>query len=94
MTRGRHSPPEWWPQLFGNPTLPEKFIFLIVPDANGVAAMRNFIAPNMDEVRPTCPTCGTRMWLARLEADEPGYEQRTYECPECDHSITEVVKRR
>jgi len=54
--------------------------------------MRNFIVPNMDEVRPACPKCGTRMWLARLDPDETGYGRRTFECPECDHSITEVVK--
>ena len=41
---------------------------------------------------PNCPKCGTSMWLARIEPDEPNYDRRTYECPECDHSITEIVK--
>ena len=41
---------------------------------------------------PHCPKCGTPMWLTRIEPDEPDHDRRTYECPECDHSITEVVK--
>ncbi len=33
------------------------------------------------------------MWLARVEPDEPGYDRREFECPECDHSmIIEIVK--
>jgi len=46
----------------------------------------------LESSRPHCPNCGTRMWLARIEPDEPGYERRTFECPECDHLMTEVVK--
>ena len=42
--------------------------------------------------RPDCPKCGTRMWLDRIEPDEPDHDLRTYECPECDHTIMEVVK--
>ena len=41
---------------------------------------------------PDCPKCGTPMWLARIEPDEPNYDRRTYECAECDHSTTVVVK--
>ena len=29
---------------------------------------------------PNCPKCGTPMWLARIEPDEPNYDRRTYEC--------------
>jgi transposase-like protein len=43
-------------------------------------------------VNPDCPKCGTPMWLARIEPDEPNYDRRTYECPECDYSITKIVK--
>jgi hypothetical protein len=32
------------------------------------------------------------MWIARIEPDEPGHDRRTFECPECDHTIIEVVK--
>jgi predicted RNA-binding Zn-ribbon protein involved in translation (DUF1610 family) len=57
------------------------------------AAMRSshFIASNLDVMRPECPKCGTRMWLARIEPDEPGYDRRKFECPECDHELVEVV---
>jgi hypothetical protein len=41
---------------------------------------------------PSCPNCGTPMWLARIEPDEPGHDRRTFEWPECDHTITEVVQ--
>jgi transposase-like protein len=43
---------------------------------------------------PNCPKCGLPMWLARIEPDKPDYDRRTFECPECDHSLTEVVKYR
>jgi endogenous inhibitor of DNA gyrase (YacG/DUF329 family) len=43
-------------------------------------------------VRPNCPTCGTRMSLVRIFPDKPGYDQRTYECPRCQHEITEIVQ--
>jgi transposase-like protein len=50
------------------------------------------IHSRLESSRPRCPNCGTPMWLARIEPDEPNHDRRTYECPECDRSITEVVK--
>jgi len=41
---------------------------------------------------PSCPKCGTRMKLIRIFPDSPGYDQRTYECPRCEHEVTEVVR--
>ena len=41
---------------------------------------------------PICPRCGTRMLLARILPDRPGYDQRTYECPRCEYDLTEIVK--
>lgn len=38
--------------------------------------------------RPTCKNCGGLMWLARIEPGEPGHDQRTFECPECENSET------
>jgi transcription elongation factor Elf1 len=32
------------------------------------------------------------MWLALITPDKPHHDQRTFECPECNHSITEVAK--
>ena len=43
-------------------------------------------------LRPICQKCGTRMMLARIEPDHPGYERRTFECSACDHSETIVAK--
>lgn len=44
--------------------------------------------------QPTCPRCGARMWLARIEPDEPGYDKRTFECPPCEETVCEIVKYR
>jgi transcription elongation factor Elf1 len=32
------------------------------------------------------------MMLARLEPDSPGHDKRTFECPACEHQISQVVK--
>jgi transposase-like protein len=49
-------------------------------------------APQQKIERPVCPRCKALMWIARIEPDEPGHDRRTFECPECDHTIIEVVK--
>jgi hypothetical protein len=41
---------------------------------------------------PKCPNCGAPMWLSCIEPDKPDHDRRTFECPQCDHSHTEVVK--
>jgi hypothetical protein len=43
-------------------------------------------------LRPPCPKCGTKMHLARIEPEKPGYETRTFECPNCEHSLSIVAK--
>ncbi len=43
---------------------------------------------------PSCPRCGTRMLLVRILPARPGYDQRSYECPRCEHEITEIIKFR
>jgi hypothetical protein len=50
--------------------------------------------PTIVIMKPTCPKCGARMSLARIEPDKPDHDQRTFECPACPHSLTEVVKYR
>ena len=50
--------------------------------------------PTILILHPNCPNCGARMWLARVEPDEPDHDRRTFECPECNYSITETVKYR
>jgi DNA-directed RNA polymerase subunit RPC12/RpoP len=41
---------------------------------------------------PSCPKCGTRMLLIHIFPDRPGYDQRTYECPRCEHEVTETFQ--
>jgi hypothetical protein len=31
------------------------------------------------------------MVLTRIEPDSPGYDMRTFECPNCDHSESKVM---
>jgi hypothetical protein len=43
---------------------------------------------------PTCKKCGAKMWLVRIEPDAPGHDRRSFECPQCENAVTEVVKYR
>ena len=43
---------------------------------------------------PRCTRCGAPMWLARIEPYEPDHDQRTFECPACGKSTTEIAKHR
>lgn len=43
---------------------------------------------------PNCPQCGDLMWLSRIEPDKPDHDRRTFECPNCEHTQTAVVKYR
>jgi DNA-directed RNA polymerase subunit RPC12/RpoP len=42
---------------------------------------------------PVCRQCGKPEWLIRIEPAEPGYEKRTYECPECGQKQSMLVSR-
>jgi len=42
--------------------------------------------------RPDCARCGTRMSLARISPNKPGFDQRTFECACCEHEVTEIVR--
>lgn len=42
--------------------------------------------------RPSCPKCGTKMMLRRIEPDAPDHDKRTFECPSCNHEETFVFK--
>jgi predicted RNA-binding Zn-ribbon protein involved in translation (DUF1610 family) len=39
-----------------------------------------------------CPKCGTRMRLFGIEADDPGQELLSFDCPRCEHIETKVRK--
>ena len=41
---------------------------------------------------PSCPKCGTRMVLVHIFPDRLGRDQRTYECPRCEHEVTEIFQ--
>ena len=58
--------------------------------------MRQFesIPHSQDIVHPTCAKCGAPMCLTQIEPDEPGSEQRTFECQACQNEAIEVVKYR
>ena len=34
------------------------------------------------------------MWLAQITPAKPDHDERMFECPECDHSLTETVRYR
>jgi predicted RNA-binding Zn-ribbon protein involved in translation (DUF1610 family) len=43
--------------------------------------------------RPDCAECGTKMRLFGIEAERPGYELYSFECPNCDHIQVAIGKR-
>jgi Zn ribbon nucleic-acid-binding protein len=50
------------------------------------ASHSNFIT------RSPCPKCSTTMLLASIEPDGADHDRRTFECLECGHSESVVVK--
>ena len=41
--------------------------------------------------RPRCSRCYAKMTLARITQGSPGFEIRSFECPECDHAIVQRI---
>jgi DNA-directed RNA polymerase subunit RPC12/RpoP len=41
---------------------------------------------------PSCPKCSTRMLLVHIFHDSPRHDQRIYECPRCEHEVTEIFQ--
>ena len=49
--------------------------------------------PHSDLIqRPGCPKCGSVMRLFGIEADAPGLELHSFECPSCRHIETKIGK--
>jgi ribosomal protein S27AE len=47
----------------------------------------------VDLYRPACPKCGLRMMIARIEpSGKPNHDMRTFECGQCGHTRSEVVR--
>ena len=42
--------------------------------------------------QPDSPKCGTKMWLFGIEAEKPGYELHSFDCPKCHQIETAVGK--
>jgi len=38
-----------------------------------------------------CPRCHAKMMLTRIMPGSPGFEIRSFECPECRHAIAQRV---
>lgn len=43
--------------------------------------------------RPQCPKCESRMMLASIAPGPEGFDLRTFECRQCDHSFVTAVAR-
>jgi hypothetical protein len=64
---------------------------------SGVSVMSQFASVDPAALvlsQPTCPLCGAKMGLVRIEPDKPGHENRIFECPGCEKVVSEVVKYR
>jgi hypothetical protein len=56
-------------------------------------AVSSFISSRPSPITPpSCQNCSTQMFLVRLEPDAGGAELQMFECPECQHSESLVVK--
>ena len=42
--------------------------------------------------RPACSKCGTAMLLFGIEAESPGHELLSFECPNCQNIETRIGK--
>jgi len=42
--------------------------------------------------RPNCSKCGTATLLFGIEAEKPGYELWSFDCPKCNHIETVIGK--
>jgi ribosomal protein S27AE len=49
-------------------------------------------SPVTTTARPVCSKCGSPMWLTRIEPDKFGFARRSFECPRCQHQMTEVIE--
>ena len=52
----------------------------------------DFARPTIAIPHTDCPKCDAPMYLARITPDKPTTTSRTFECSECDHSVTHIVK--
>ena len=66
----------WWPKVIPGSACERGVLVTIFQPAT----------PHSDLIkRPDCPKCRTTMRLFGIEAERPGYELRSFECPKCNH---------
>jgi Zn ribbon nucleic-acid-binding protein len=41
---------------------------------------------------PICPKCQAAMKLASLSNDDGGFQVRSFECPTCEHVLTDLSR--
>ena len=41
--------------------------------------------------RPRCPRCSMRMITAAVVPNSTGFEDRTFECMKCNHTVTKTM---
>jgi hypothetical protein len=51
----------------------------------------SLVALSAIEMIQRCSRCHTKMKLARITPGIPGFEIRSFECPECTHAIAQRV---
>lgn len=54
----------------------------------------DFARPQITIPHTDCPKCDAPMYLAPIAPDKFDHDERTFECSECDHSITEIARLR
>ena len=42
--------------------------------------------------RPACSKCGTELYLFGIEAENPGHELHSFECPKCKNIEVRIAK--
>ena len=72
----------------------ERLVLPPVKTAGGSMGLSASILDTLKLDPPECPHCGTQMWLAQITPAKPDHDERMFECPECDHSLTEIVRYR
>jgi transcription elongation factor Elf1 len=50
----------------------------------------NYLPDALLPDRPSCPRCGTRMWIVRVTTIDKYTSERTFGCPACDKTETLV----
>ena len=78
------------PRLCLRASVAERLLALPPAIARGGYSFRAHRKRRISQVRQ----CGAPMWVSRIEPDKLDHDKRTFECPDCENVIVEVVKYR